>query len=396
MEPATNRVINSSKSASLWQLGFRPFFLFGAAYAALAIALWVSFLGGWISRPGLIDPVLWHSHEMIYGFAAAIVVGFVLTASQNWTGIRGVHGNSLKILVLLWAAARIAISLPFVPLPVVAIVDLAFFPVAAYLMVPYLKDPELKAEKLFFVFYGLLFAGNLLVHLETTGLMPGYGRRGIFLGLDVIIIVIVFMGGRVIPFFTESSVARAQPKTRNWVEIGSHASAALFLVTDLFLPSSWPAAAVAISAGAIHFLRLWGWQVRRIRRIPLIWVLHLAYLWLVIGFVLSGLAALDLFQKTMAVHAFTVGCLGMIIYGMITRVSLGHTGRRLHPRAAIVVGYYLLLFAAVVRVFVPAVLPRFYTAALLVSGSLWIAAFVLFLIVYSPMLLAPRSDGRPG
>jgi uncharacterized protein involved in response to NO len=101
LEPAINRVINSSKSASLWQLGFRPFFLFGAAYAALAIALWVSFLGGWISRPGLIDPVLWHSHEMIYGFAAAIVVGFVLTASQNWTGIRGVHGNSLKILVLI-------------------------------------------------------------------------------------------------------------------------------------------------------------------------------------------------------------------------------------------------------------------------------------------------------
>ncbi len=396
MEPAENLVIKNSKPKSLWQLGFRPFFLFASAHAALAIALWISFLGGWISRPGLIDPVLWHSHEMIYGFAAAIVVGFVLTASQNWTGIRGVHGNSLKILVLLWAAARVALSLPLVPLPIAATLDLAFFPVAAYLMVPYLKDPELKAEKLFYVFYGLLFAGNLLVHLETTSLMPGYGRQGIFLGLDVLLVVIVFMGGRVIPFFTESSIARAQPKTRSWVEIGSHASAALFLVTDLFWPSSLPAAVVAASAGVLHFLRLWGWQVRRVRRIPLVWVLHLAYLWLVIGFVLSAFAALGLFQKTLAVHAFTVGCLGTIIYGMISRVSLGHTGRRLHPRAATVVGYYLLVIAAVVRVFGPLVFPHFYTQALMVSGSLWIAAFVLFLLVYSPMLLSPRTDGRPG
>jgi uncharacterized protein involved in response to NO len=388
---------NRQKTASLWQLGFRPFFLLGSLHAALAMAIWVSFLaGGWAPRMGGVDPVLWHSHEMVYGFSSAIVIGFVLTAAQNWTGRQGVHGATLQFLVGIWALARVAITLPGIPPLASAAVDLSLYPAAACLLIPSLKDPDLKAERLFFILFALLFAGNLLVHLETTGQLVGYGRQGVALGLNTLLVMIVFMGGRVIPFFTESSVARAQPKTWGWIESMSHLTAALFLIVDFFAPYSAWGAAIALSAAGIHFLRLWGWQVRRIRRIPLLWVLHLAYLWLVIGFALSGLASLGMLQKSIAVHAFTVGCLGTMIYGMISRVSLGHTGRRLHPKAAVVVGYCLLLASALTRVLGPVVLPSSPAPVLIVSGGFWIGAFAIFLWVYSPMLLAPRVDGRPG
>jgi uncharacterized protein involved in response to NO len=381
---------------SFWQLSFRPFFFLGALHALLVILLWIGYLTGLISKFGNFDPILWHSHEMIYGFTSAIIVGFVLTAAQNWTGIRGVHGRPLQLLVAVWVLARVLILIPNVSPLLVAVVDLIFYPAAAFLMIPYLKDPDLKTERFFYGFFAILFFGNLLSHLDTMQVLPGYGLRGIFLGLDTIIIVIVFMGGRVIPFFTESSIAKSQPVTRQWVEVGSHVTAVLFLIGDWLAPSSAYFAAISFLACGVHFIRLLGWQVRRVRKIPLIWVLHLGYLWLVIGFFLSGLSAWGWVAKSLAIHAFTVGCLGMIVYGMISRVSLGHTGRRLHPSLSIVVGYVLLCLSALIRVFMPMILSGAYKLELVLSGVLWIMAFLIFLVGYSPMLFSPRVDGRPG
>lgn len=377
---------------SLWQLAFRPFFLFGTLQAALAVARWLLFLNGLGPAPGFGDPIIWHAHEMLFGFASAIVVGFVLTASQNWTGLRGVHGWKLKLVFGLWALARLAYLWPLPSGAALAAVDLAFYPVAAILLVPYFRDPELKVERVFYVFFGLLFGGDLIVQLDWLGVWPGHARLGLRLALDTILLVIVFMGGRVIPFFTESSIAKSQPKTRRWVEIASHATAALFLAADVLAPESAVLRVAAAAAALAHFLRLAGWQVRRIRRIPLLWVLHLAYLWLVVGFALHAVPA----PRNLATHAFTVGCVGILILGMVSRVSLGHTGRRLHPSVAIVVGYVLLSISALTRVLVPLVFPSAYQVELLVSGALWCAAFAIFVICYAPMLLTPRIDGRPG
>jgi len=387
---------NFEPTASLWQLGFRPFFLFGSLHALLAMLLWIAYLTGWLPRIGYLDPILWHSHEMIYGFTAAIIGGFVLTASQNWTGKRGVNGKPLQFLVALWVLGRVLVSIPGAPGILTAVIDLSFFPVLSFLMVPYLKDPDLRTERVFFLFFALFFTGNLLVHLQALGILQGYARSGVYLGLNTVVLVIIFMGGRVIPFFTESSVSRKQPKTWQGVELTSHVSAGLFLVADLFLPSSLPLAIIAFVAAGVHLVRLSGWYAPRIRRAPLIWVLHVGYLWLVIGFALSGLATLGLIAKTPALHAFTVGGLGVIIYGMISRVALGHTGRRLHPQALVVAGFYLLNFSAVFRVFGPIFLPNLYLWTLVMSAVLWIAAFFLYLLIYSPMLLAPRLDRRPG
>lgn len=383
---------NLDPKSPLWDLSFRPFFLFGSLFSIAAITLWVVGLSGHAPLLGYLNPMIWHAHEMIYGFSTSIIAGFVLTASQNWTGIRGVHGRKLQILFLVWLAGRIALLSSREPSLVAAILGLGFYPLLASYLFPYLRDPDLKVERVFILFFALFFTGDLLVHLESFGVVHGLALKGLLLGLNTVTLVIVFMGGRVIPFFTESSIAKSQPVIRQWVEVSSHVSAWLFLLTQFFAPDTLLAAVIAFFAAGIHLTRLVGWQVPRIRRVPLLWVLHLAYLWLVIGFFLSGLAALQAVPVTVAVHAFTVGGLGAMIYGMISRVSLGHTGRPLRPSVWIVTGYYCLNAAAVIRVFGPILTPGSYLWALSLSGALWITAFSLFTYVYAPMLITPRAQ----
>jgi len=381
---------------SLWQLGFRPFFFLGSLHAVGVIAIWLLFLTGRVSRLAFSNPILWHSHEMVYGFTASIIAGFVLTAAQNWTGKPGIKGRPLQLIVGIWLLARILLLIPSVPSLICASVDLLFFPVLAVLMMPYLRDPDLKMERIFYVFFAFFFIGNLLVHLENLNLLSGFGRMGIRLGLNTVLLVIIFIGGRVIPFFTESSIAKRQPKTYSWVEWLAPASAALFLIIDFFSIDSRARAGVAFFAAAIHGIRLQGWYVKRIQRIPLLWILHLGYLWLVLGFTLSGLASLGHFPISAAAHAFTVGAVGLIIYGMISRVSLGHTGRRLHPSAWIVAGYFALNMAAGARVLGPFLFPTSPNLTFLVSGGFWCLGFLLYLALYARMLFSPRVDGRPG
>ncbi len=383
-------------SPALWRLGFRPFFLLGAILSMLSMLIWLFVQKGYITSVGSLSPMIWHGHEMIFGFSTAIIAGFVLTASQNWTGIRGVHGNKLKFLVGLWCLARILIYL----LPrdnfLTAIVDLSFLPFTGIFLWPYLKDIELKTERIFFLYFALLMTGNVLIHTEALQLTQNTSTQGLLLGLHTIVLVIIFMGGRVIPFFTESNTSKSQPKTYPVIEVFSHLSCWTFLLSQLFIRESVLSAILAWLAGIINFIRLWGWQVPRVRKVPIIWVLHLSYLWLVIGFVLTGFASLNLVSIPIAIHAFSVGGLGAIIYGMITRVSLGHTGRPLRVTQSIVVGYLLLNITALVRVFIPLFFPTLYSFAIQVSGSLWIAAFLIFIFKYGPMLIRPRIDLKDG
>lgn len=384
---------------SIWNLAFRPFFLFGSVYSAIAMVIWLSFLSG-RSAFGEMDPFIWHSHEMIYGFVTAIIAGFILTVVQNWTGIPGLKGSRLKFLFALWLMGRILMWIPGSPALLTAAVDLSFFPVLTFFLIPYFRSPELGTERFFYLFFLLFFAGNLLVHLETVGLDPfhfseGTAHVGIRIGLDSALLVTLFMSGRVIPFFTESSIARAQPRTYVWTERLAPATAAAFVFGDFFFRGTVVLASIAFITALVHAIRLAGWQVRRIRRVPLIWVLHLAYLWIVIGLGLSGLAALGKLPVSLSTHAFTVGGLGLMIYGMISRVSLGHTGRRLHPTAWTVGGYALLAIAAVVRVFTPLFPTVNVQWVWLGAGICWTIAFFIFIVQYSPILTQPRADGRP-
>lgn len=381
---------------NLWKLSFRPFFLFGALFSLLAIALWMGYLFWELRYSGPLDPVVWHSHEMIYGFAGAVIAGFVLTAVQNWSGKPGVRGTKLQLLFIVWATARILLVTYPEPSLLVSGIDLVFFPLLASYLAPYLRDRELKTERIFLAYFFLFFMGNLLVHLDSLGIYQGYAVPGIRLGLHAVILVIIFMGGRVIPFFTESSIAKSQPKIFPKIEILSHVSAWAFLISQFIDSSSKVTAGIAFFAALIHTIRLQGWYVRRLRKVPIIWVLHLAYFWIVIGLFLSGLASLGMVQFTLAIHAFTVGAIGSIIYGMITRVSLGHTGRKLKPSLMTVLGYVLINLAAAIRVVGPMIGPTYYKSSITMAGGFWIAAFALFVIEYAPILISPRVDGRDG
>jgi len=384
---------------ALWQLAFRPFFLSGAIFAVLAMLYWLHFLSGGGGGIALLPAVTWHSHEMVFGFAGAIIGGFVLTAAQNWTGTRGVHGARLVALFCAWALARILLATAGRPLlPLAAFADLAFYPALGLLMFPYLSDPELRMERVFYVFFGLFFISDLAVWLDAAGIsaFAGASAQAIRFALNLVVVMIVFMGGRVIPFFTESELSRKQPRVRDRIETAAMASSVLYVLSALALPEGRPAALVAFVAAGLHAVRLAGWQVPRVRRIPLLWVLHGAYFWIVAGYALSGLAALGFLPMSAAIHAFGVGGIGAVIHGMISRVSLGHTGRRLHPSAPTVAGFAFVLAAAPARIAASVAGGAAYQPLLLLAGGLWIAAFSLFAVVYAPILLSPRVDGRAG
>ncbi|MEK7691096.1 MAG: NnrS family protein, partial [Bdellovibrionota bacterium] len=291
----------TSPRAPLWSLGFRPFFLAAALLALVSISLWALVFLGELSPFTTFNPLLWHAHEMVYGYTAAVIAGFLLTASQNWTGIKGVNGARLMGLVVLWTMGRLAMASPFAVLA--AVIDLSFFPVLAWVLTPYLRPTDMKAERIFYLFFALYLIGNFLMHAEVLGIWQGHGLRGAHLGLNASLVMIVFMGGRVIPFFTESERSKRQPRTHATVEVLAHLTAWGFLLSQFWDRSGILSAVVAFAAAFIHLIRLKGWYVRRVRRVALLGVLYIGYLWLVLGFFLAGLHALDQIASGPVTHA---------------------------------------------------------------------------------------------
>ncbi len=240
------------------------------------------------------------------------------------------------------------------------------------------------------------WAANCLVHAELLGLAPNLARKGIFLGLNLIVLLIVIMGGRVIPFFTERGLAGAAMKRWPVIEWLSPLSVILFLLAEFFLPDSLLSASFAVLAACANGVRLAGWYTPRYWRVPLLWVLHLGYAWIVAGFVLKAGAALGAAPPQFTIHAFTVGAIGVLTLGMMARVSLGHTGRPLKVGLAMAMAFGLINLSGVTRGFLPILYPQWFTQLIVASGVLWIAAFVVFVILYMPILTRARVDGRPG
>ena len=377
-------------------LGFRPFFLLAGFSAVILMATWVvAFVGGiaFATYYGQID---WHSHEMIFGYTVAVVAGFLLTAVRNWTEKPTPAGRYLGAMVALWLFARI---LPFsdnFPSWLIALVDLAFLPVVAVgIGVPLVRSGESR-NLVFLPLLVALWTANVFVHAELLGLAPNLARNGIFLGLDLIVLLIVIMGGRVIPFFTERALAGVVMKRPSIIEWLSPLSVLLFLLSNFFFADSLLSDSLAALAACVNGVRLAGWYTQRYWRVPLLWVLHLGYGWIVAGFFLKVGAALGLVPPQFTIHAFTVGGIGVLTLGMMARVALGHTGRPLSVGAAMVVAFGLVNLSAVTRGLLPIVLPEWFSPLVVVSGLLWIAAFVIFIVIYTPILTQPRIDGRPG
>lgn len=392
--PANARFLGA-RAPSLLALGFRPFFLAAGAWACLGMLLWVGVLAGKVPAPGHYGPVAWHAHELLFGYAGAVIAGFLLTAVRNWTGIDTPTGWSLGALALLWLAGRIA---PFLPVPgaLIALVDLAFFPALALALYRPIWAGRNRVNRVFLALLAAMTLAGALVHAQALGLIQGGAARGNRLMLDLILLTLLLVAGRVMPFFTEAAVAGTKPIVRSWVERLTFVLAAVLLAANLAAPGSLGSGAIALGLGAVQVVRLAGWHHPGAWRIPILAALYAGYLWLIAGYLLGGLADLGLLPAFPALHALTAGAIAVMTLGMMARVTLGHTGREMRSSALTNLAFVLINAAALARVAPPLVLPAAYGATLMVSGALWILAFGLFLWVHAPMLVRPRVDGRPG
>ncbi len=385
---------------SPWQplaLGFRPFFLLAGLSALLLMLVWLFVWNRGAGGPlGYYGPVDWHAHEMLFGFATAVIAGFLLTAVRNWTGMQTPAGLPLALLALAWLGGRVLPGCPGCPALLGAAVEWAFLPLLALALARPLWTGRNRYNRWFLVLLSAMALANGLVHAQALGWTAGTAAQGIAVMLTLTLVLLVFVGGRIMPFFTESALAGSRPVTRRWVELsGVSLLGALALVQAVGLAGPVPAILLA-AAGLIQLVRLAGWYDRRVLQVPLLWVLYTGYLWLVLGLLLLAASELGAFPRSAARHALTVGAIGVFMLGMMARVALGHTGRTLAPARAIVAAFVVANLAAVARVFGPLVYPAGYADWIMTSGVLWAVAFGLFAAIYTPILLRRRADGRPG
>ncbi len=383
----------AASGSALWALGFRPFYLLASAFAALSILLWGLQFSGWLGRPYLPAPI-WHAHEMIFGFALAVVVGFLFTAGRNWSGLPTPSGWRLALLAGLWVAARVLVLTPF---GWAAAVVNAAFPLAAAIAIaiPFIKSRN-RRNYFFIGLLVLMSAVVLGIHLEQLGVVRFPGWAGIQVALDAILFIMAVMGGRVIPMFTNNGVPGAAATRKPLVEKAALGATLVLLAADALQASGWVLALVAIIAAAAHLARWSLWDPFKTLRTPIVWVLQVAYLWIPVHLVLRAAAALGWLAPSAATHALTVGAIGGLIIGMITRTARGHTGRPLRADGYETACYLMVLLAALVRVFVPLLAPALMLQAVVWSAVLWSAAFGLYFVRYWPVLTQPRLDGRPG
>ncbi|MBS4045628.1 MAG: NnrS family protein [Alphaproteobacteria bacterium] len=373
-------------------LGFRPFYLVGAASAVILLPLWLATLDGHLTLP-VPDPLGWHAHEMLFGFAAAIIAGFLFTAVRHWTGGDTPRGRALAALVLLWLAGRIA---PFIATPVIAAaIDLVFLPAIAIAVarpIAAMTPPRGQRRPwLPVIVLTLLSLANLLHHLDQIAVARA-------LGFGMVAMLIAVIAGRVIPSFTmtgaQVSVAPAPLRDRVAL-IALGLAVALDIAAQIVPVPAVPLAVVNILAALIHAARLQQWRSHRALRLPLLAILHIAYAWLPVALLLRGLAYLDLVSPALALHALGVGAMAGLMLGMMTRSSLGHTGRPLRAGGWEIAIYVAITLAAVFRLWA-GLQTDWMLPLLCAAGLAWEAAFGLFLLRYAPMLLRMRMDGKPG
>lgn len=379
----------------LFQLGFRPFFLLAAIASIVLIGYWLLLWPGIITAHAYYPPHLWHPHEMLFGYTVAVISGFILTAVTNWTGMDTARGGLLLALCLLWLCGRILALLPFIPDGLIALIDMAFLPMLAISLIKPLWQSENKVNRVFILILFSMALANGLMHAETLG-YTNTASLGITLMLDLVILLILMVSGRVLPFFTNMGVPGTTAVQRPWVERSSVLLMIALTIMHPFIDGGWPIALLAFALCIVQLVRVSGWYNHGIWNKPVLWVLFTGYGWIVAGFALTGLAALNLFPANLATHALTIGVIGVFTLGMMARVSLGHTGRAMQTAAPINIAFVLMNLATFIRVFAPVLLPLNTDLWIQLSGGLWLAAFILFTIIYTPILMQPRIDSKPG
>ena len=334
----------------------------------------------------------WHAHEMIFGYAFAVITGFLFTAVRNWTNQPTPAGRTLALIAGLWLVGRVVVLTPW---PLYAVItDTAFaLAVAAGIAVPLFRSRNRRN----YFFVGLIVAlgaVNLGFYLAMADWVPVALERGLRFAIDLILFLMVVMGGRLIPMFTANAEPGAKPLRLRWLERIALGSILALLATDLL---GLPALATGLAAGVgavAQGARLALWQPWLTIKRPILWILHVSYAWIVVYLALRVLAAAELVPISLVTHALTVGAIGGLTVGMMTRTARGHTGRALEAGKLEIACYALVQFAAIVRVFMPLFAPQWYLGAVVASGALWATAFTLLVVNFWPMLVRPRSDAH--
>ena len=392
---------SSPRAFALFAYGFRPFFWAAGLFATLGVIAWL-----WIYTVGArtlrdLPPQLWHGHEMLYGFVGAAIGGFLLTAVPSWTGARGFAGVPLIALTAVWVAGRLAFaSASILPFSVVAVCELAFLPGLAVLIAPPLLRGRNRNTRLLWVLAGLWIADLLFLIALARGEVL-LARRTLLVAIDIVLLLTTIIGGRIIPAFTATALrirgAAANMRGSPWVDaivIGAMAGVAL---ADACAPWGTMAGGIAALAAVAQGWRFAGWRSLSTAGEPLVWSLHLAYAWLPVGLTLKAIHLLTgAAWSAQWLHALTIGAASSMILAVMSRAALGHTGRALLASRPIAIAYVLLCLAALVRVFAPSLMAVDYRLTVMVAGALWVAAFGLFMLVYTPILMRSRIDARPG
>lgn len=386
--------IRAFTGPALLSYGFRPFFLFGALWAALAVALWLPFLAGAIALPIGLPPVDWHMHELLFGYVPAVIAGFLLTAVPNWTGRLPVVGHPLLALFLAWLVGRIAMLVSaWIGLAATATIDVVFLvALGAVVAREIIASKNTHNLKVLAVVALIAFA-NVLFHLQAiTGMGEGYGVR---LGLSAIVMLIMLIGGRIIPSFTRNWLAQRGagklPVPFNRFDAGVMAVSGAALAAWVAAPQTGVTAGLAALSFVLNGLRLSRWAGERTVAEPIVLILHVAYAFVPAGFLLLGLSIVrpDIVAAAGALHGWTAGAIGLMTLAVMTRASLGHTGQPLHATAPIQLIYVAAFAAAIARVAAAFGLMR--EPLLYFSAVAWVLAFGGFVVVYAPLLTRRRS-----
>jgi len=389
-KPAPSKEVGSVFFAA----GFRPFFLSAALQAALMLPLWLAMLFGWLDL-GLHWPaIIWHGHEMVFGFAGAAIGGFLLTAVPNWTNTIPVDGRPLMMLFSVWLLGRAALLFSgWLPPFFVAAMDLAYLPLLAVLVAKPLIYTRAWHNIAFLPILTVLWLCDLTMYI-------GDAVIGLHAAIGLLLLLIVVIAGRIVPSFTRNWLflqhRQIELRRYTWIERGGAVgSLVLAIAAWVLAPRSPIAGALLFAAAALHLVRLLGWRGLSALSEPLLWVLHLGYLWLVVGLTLLGLSVfVAILPTSAALHALTAGCVATMIIGVMSRATLGHSGRPLTLTWLTVAAYLLVTVGAAMRLVAP--LTPVPMALIEVGGLLWALAWVLFIVVYWPILTRPRIDGQPG
>lgn len=397
--------IQNSKSSpplnsfALFNLGFRPFFLGAGVFAAVLIAWWMVIYSGMVSLSmTTLSNSQWHAHEMLYGYGMAVVAGFLLTAVKNWTGIQTSQGKRLMLLFGLWCFARIALLFGTAFLLWAMVADLLFGLFLLWAITLPIIQSKQWGQLAVMTKVLLLWIGNLLFYLGVYHVMDDgitYAINGavlLFMGL------ILMLGRRVVPFFIERGVGyKVALKQYRWLDLSILGLFVALFVNAIFFQSAAIVPYLALSLFALNSFRLFNWHTYGIWQIPLLWSLYLSLCLINLGFLCYGLQDYLHIPYVLMLHIFTIGGMGLITLSMMSRVALGHTGRDIRtPPSWLKLVFTLVPLAFIFRVFAPLILPQYYVIWILVSASLWVVGFAIFVVIYAPILWRPRVDGALG